>query len=134
MTYRVVTARRYLVRLLPLCIVLALLAGCSDTDSSSVPAPNEAGGRTIAGAAATIQLFQFQPSPLDVATGTNVTWTNGDDIEHTVTSGTPEERTGAFDSGSFGKGGTFGFTFTTPGDYPYFCARHESMRGEIRVR
>jgi plastocyanin len=25
-------------------------------------------------------------------------------------------------------------TFTAPGVYPYFCARHQSMRGEVVVR
>jgi plastocyanin len=42
------------------------------------------------GAGVVIQTFQFQPTPLAVKAGTLVTWTNNDDIEHTVTAGTPE--------------------------------------------
>ena len=80
-----------------------------------------------------IQLFQFTPSPVAVEAGTRVTWTNQDDINHTVTSGTPENRDGRFDGKLSGKGTTFTFDFTQPGTYPYFCARHQSMRGEIRV-
>ncbi len=81
----------------------------------------------------TIQLFQFKPSPTEVKTGTRVTWTNRDDITHTVTSGTPESPDARFDSALDGKGTTFSVTFRQPGTYPYFCNRHQSMRGEIRV-
>ena len=134
MAVRLPAARQGLARLVPLCVVVALLAGCGGANSPPNPASSGAGEMRVTGAPATIQLFQFQPSPLDVATGTTVTWTNGDDIEHTVTAGTPEHRAGTFDSQVFGKGRTYRFTFAEPGDYPYFCARHESMRGEVRVR
>jgi plastocyanin len=62
-----------------------------------------------------------------------VTWTNRDDITHTVTSGTPERRDGRFDAPLAGTGATATLQFTDPGVYPYFCDRHRSMRGEIRV-
>ena len=80
-----------------------------------------------------IRLFQFQPGQLQVKAGTPVTWTNQDDIEHTVTSGTPERPDGRFNFVLSGKGTTSRFTFTEAGTYPYFCNRHQSMRGEIRV-
>ncbi len=85
------------------------------------------------GSAVTIRVFQFQPGQLDVKAGSQVTWTNQDDIEHTVTSGTPEKPDGRFNTRMPGKGATFNFTFTQPGTYTYFCNRHQSMRGEIRV-
>ncbi len=62
-----------------------------------------------------------------------MTWTNQDDIEHTVTSGTPDRPDGRFNSRLAGKGATFSFTFTEPGTYSYFCNRHQSMRGQVRV-
>lgn len=101
--------------------------------SSSV---SQAGAQTAdqKDASITIKTFQFRPTPLEVRTGTRVTWTNTDDIEHTVTSGTPESRAGWFNSKLAGKGTTFSFTFTQPGTYPYFCDRHQSMRGEVRVK
>jgi plastocyanin len=43
-----------------------------------------------------VQVFQFRPGQLEVKAGTRVTWTNGDDITHTVTSGAPEQRDGRF--------------------------------------
>ncbi|WP_081752634.1 cupredoxin domain-containing protein [Kallotenue papyrolyticum] len=88
------------------------------------------GGGTVQ---ATIKLFQFEPNPLEVPVGTTVVWTNQDDIEHSVTHGTPPKPGGAFDSGLFTKGQTFSFTFDQPGEYPYFCTRHTSMQGVVRV-
>lgn len=80
-----------------------------------------------------IQLFQFQPGAVEVRAGTTVTWTNRDDITHTVTSGDPEHRTGRFDQRLPGRGASTTVRFSEPGVYPYFCDRHPSMRGEIRV-
>ena len=74
-----------------------------------------------------IQLFQFKPGAVEV------TWTNGDDIEHTVTSGDPDHRTGRFDQHLSGRGRTATIKLSEPGVYPYFCDRHPSMRGEVRV-
>jgi plastocyanin len=80
-----------------------------------------------------VQLFQFQPGAVEVRAGTAITWTNRDDIEHTVTSGDPEHRSGRFDLRLQGRGTTTTATFSEAGVYPYFCDRHPSMRGEIRV-
>jgi plastocyanin len=81
----------------------------------------------------TVQLFQYRPGVREVKAGTRVVWTNQDDIEHTVTSGTPENRDGRFDVRLTGKGTNGGVEFGKTGVYPYFCVRHQSMRGEIRV-
>ena len=81
----------------------------------------------------TVQLFQFRPGQLEVKAGTRVTWTNGDDILHTVTSGVAEQRDGRFVERLSGRGAAATVEFTSPGVYPYFCERHPSMRGEIRV-
>jgi len=80
-----------------------------------------------------VRVFRFQPGQLEVGAGSRVTWTNQDDITHTVTSGTPEQRDGRFDRRLEGQGTAATVEFTAPGVYPYFCSRHPSMRGEIRV-
>jgi plastocyanin len=82
----------------------------------------------------TIQTFQFRPTPIEVRAGTRITWTNQDDILHTITSGTPESRDHRFEAPLDGKGASSTMTFNQAGLYPYFCDRHQSMRGEIRVR
>ncbi|MEO9254368.1 MAG: plastocyanin/azurin family copper-binding protein [Tepidiformaceae bacterium] len=80
-----------------------------------------------------ITVFFFRPQVLKVAIGTQVTWTNKDDILHTVTSGAPEAPDQVFDGVLNGPGKTFSFTFDKPGMYTYFCSRHNGMRGEVDV-
>ena len=82
----------------------------------------------------TVQLFQFKPGQIEVRVGTRLTWTKQDDITHTVTSGTPEQRDGRFELPLDGRGATGVVQLTEPGTYPYFCRRHQSMRGEIHVK
>jgi plastocyanin len=81
-----------------------------------------------------VRLFAFRPATLEVEAGATVAWRNQDDIEHTVTSGTPERRDARFDARLGGRGATATVEFAAPGVYPYFCLRHQAMRGEIRVR
>jgi plastocyanin len=80
-----------------------------------------------------IQTFQFTEASIEVKVGTTVTWTNNDDIDHSVTSGTPPEGDKLFDSDFFLKGKTFSQTFTTAGEFPYFCRKHNSMVGMVKV-
>lgn len=81
-----------------------------------------------------VQLFQFKPGQIEVKAGARVGFTNQDDIAHTVTSGTPEQPDGRFDARLDGKGTAATVQLGEPGAYPYFCRRHQSMRGEIRVK
>jgi plastocyanin len=79
------------------------------------------------------RLFRFQPTRLEAKSGTEVRWTNRDDIAHTVTAGTPGSPQPAFRLVLEGRGATASATFAGPGAYPYFCERHPDMRGEIRI-
>ena len=78
-------------------------------------------------AAVKIGNFTFGPQELKVQAGTTVTWTNEDDIPHTVVS--PNN----FRSKALDSDGTYSFTFTTPGTYKYFCSLHPHMTGTIVV-
>ena len=75
----------------------------------------------------TIDNFTFAPAELKVKVGDTVTWTNHDDIPHTVVSA------GKFRSKATDTDGTFSFTFTSAGDYKYFCSLHPHMTGMIKV-
>jgi plastocyanin len=119
-------------KLLKIAGVLAVvIAGYAGNSASIQAGVGESSDRHVA---VTIQTFQFRPTLVEVRTGTPVTWTNQDDILHTVTSGTPESRSHRFEAPLDGKGASSTMTFTQAGSYPYFCDRHQSMRGEIRVR
>ena len=76
-----------------------------------------------------VQFSAYGPSQLDVLPGSTVVWSNVSERTHTVTSDT-----GLFDSGHFGPGARFQFTFNTPGAYRYHCTIHTSIRGEVDVR
>lgn len=86
-----------------------------------------------AAASADIVLFEFTPGTLSVPAGTTVTWTNHDSIVHSVSQGTPDAPGDLFDSGLFDQDRTFTYTFSDPGEYQYFCMRHNFMRGTISV-
>ena len=75
----------------------------------------------------TIDNFTFTPAALTVKVGTTVTWSNHDDIPHTVVSA------GKFRSKALDTDDSYSFTFTAAGDYSYFCSLHPHMTGTIKV-
>ncbi len=76
----------------------------------------------------------YLPSTLAVATGTQVTWYNGDTAAHTVTSGTPGGGPdGIFDSGLLLSGESFSHTFQSKRTVNYFCLVHPWMTGQVTV-
>ena len=77
-----------------------------------------------------IDNFSFAPQNLTVPAGSTVTWTNRDDIPHTVVS---TEDPKAFKSKALDTDEKFSFTFSKPGTYPYFCSIHPKMTGKVIV-
>jgi plastocyanin len=71
----------------------------------------------------------YDPSPLTIARGTSVKWTNNDFTPHTVT-----EVTNKFDSGTLAPGQKFKLTFAESGIITYYCTIHPFMKGEVIVR
>jgi amicyanin len=79
--------------------------------------------------AVSIDNFTFTPPALTVKAGTTVTWTNKDDIPHTVASSNNAfKKSAALDTDD-----SYSITFTTPGTYQYFCYIHPHMVGSIVV-
>jgi amicyanin len=76
-----------------------------------------------------IDNFSFGPTELTVRVGTTVTWTNRDDIPHTVVSTEKVFKSKVLDTDE-----TFSFTFDKAGTYPYFCSIHPKMTGKVVVR
>ncbi|MGH2726331.1 MAG: cupredoxin domain-containing protein [Actinomycetota bacterium] len=106
--------------------LFAALGACGGSDEPKAAGNGSSNAVEISG-------FLFKPATLSVPVDTTVTWTNSDDIEHTVTSGAPDAPSGEFDSGNKSKGQTFSHTFTGSGTFTYFCDNHKSMRGEVTV-
>jgi plastocyanin len=76
-----------------------------------------------------IDNFSFGPGTLAVPVGSTVTWTNRDDIPHTVVS-----TEGVFKSKVLDTDEKFSFTFSKVGSYPYFCSIHPKMTGRVVVQ
>src|SRR5881394_1794261 len=67
------------------------------------------------GTAVSIDNFAFEPPALGVGAGVTITWTNDDDVAHTVTS----DDGSSFDSGVLAPGATFQATVNQLGTYTY---------------
>lgn len=76
-----------------------------------------------------IDNFSFGPAELIVAVGTTVTWTNRDDIPHTVVSTDKVFKSKVLDTDE-----KFSYTFTQAGSFPYFCSIHPKMTGKVAVK
>jgi len=81
--------------------------------------------------AATVKIdnFSFSPAMLEIKAGTTVTWTNADDIPHTVVSDDKVFKSKALDTDE-----KFSFTFDKPGTYSYFCSLHPKMTAKVVVQ
>jgi len=76
-----------------------------------------------------IDNFSFGPQSPSVPVGTTVTWTNRDDIPHTVVS-----TDGVFKSKVLDTDEKFSYTFAKTGTFAYFCSIHPKMTGKIVVQ
>ena len=95
---------------------------------TKAPSPESTSDDSPDGMEVEIEDFAYVANMLTVKVGTTVTWTNKDTARHTVSSDT-----GVFESGLFGKGESFSYTFTEVGVFPYYCAPHPYMKGTITV-
>ena len=100
--------------------VLGLAAGFAVMTTLLAAAPQNAEVK--------IDNFTFAPQSLTIKAGTTVTWTNEDDIPHTVVATAK-----AFKSKVLDTDDKFSFTFATAGTYEYFCSLHPHMTGTIVV-
>lgn len=94
-----------------------------DTQDPTQPSPTTDDSERVV-----IEGFAFMPQRLEVAPGVSVEWRNEDAAPHTATS-----EDGVFESGTLTQGDEFRFTFTEPGEYPYFCSFHPNMTATIVV-
>jgi plastocyanin len=115
------------VRLVRLAIPVALLicstlAGCGGSSGTTAKlGPDDV----------EVADFTFAPPTLTVPVGTTVTWHfDQPSAPHNVVSLTTPV---LFNSGGPKGKGTYSFTFTAPGTYPYVCQIHPTMRGTIIV-
>jgi plastocyanin len=102
-------------------VILLLLAGAVRTLSA---------GEADASSSVEVKIdnFTFTPATLTVKAGTPITWTNRDDIPHTVVSEDKTIKSRVLDTDE-----KFTFTPTKPGTYSYFCSIHPHMTAKLVV-
>jgi plastocyanin len=129
------------------CLVALLLGACgqsvtassptlapqptarSPAPATALPASPQPAGAASAGPQITIDNFTFTPGTLTIAAGTTVTWTNHDDVPHTVTAQDHQ-----FTSAGLDTDDRFSHKFSTAGTYIYYCTIHSTMTARIIVR
>jgi amicyanin len=100
-----------------------MILGVASCKSQPTVAPKSPDGYEIK-----IDNFSFTSPTLTVPVGAKVTWTNRDDIPHTIVSSEQKFKSKPLDTDE-----TFAFTFTEPGTYQYFCGLHPKMVGKVVV-
>lgn len=76
-----------------------------------------------------IDNFTFHPGTVTVSVGTTVTWTNHDDVPHTVVDTEQKFKSSALDTDK-----QFSHTFAAAGTYKYYCSIHPRMTAEVIVK
>jgi plastocyanin len=117
----------------PALVIAAMaLAGCGSAGTSK-PTNQEAvaagharpNGRVIHVA---IKDYRYSPSPIRIAAGTTVVWTNDDDVAHTVS-----QRNRHWGSGDLAEGDAYKRVFTDVGRVEYLCKNHYFQSGLVIV-
>jgi plastocyanin len=85
--------------------------------------------RSDAAAQVRIDNFTFGPAKLVVDKGTAVTWTNQDDIPHSIVLTAIGIRSKALDTDK-----SFTYQFDKAGTFSYVCGLHPQMHGQIVVK
>jgi plastocyanin len=111
---------------------MGLLASPIITTTTITPVFSQEEGSSVSiapGAANPNNDLSFDPPQINVPTGSIVSWTNADSIQHTVTS----DEQGLFDAGPISPGDTFENVFDSAGEFGYHCAIHPFMTGLVMV-
>lgn len=98
------------------------------SDGEGTPAATPQASPTATGNAVRIFNLEYSPAVIEVSVGAEVTWTNDDQMPHTVTS-----TDGTFDSSDIASGDTFTLAFPTAGSFDYVCSFHPGMGATVIV-
>ncbi|MBI2266648.1 MAG: SBBP repeat-containing protein [Armatimonadetes bacterium] len=77
----------------------------------------------------TISDGSYTPAQFTLNKGETLLWVNGGAGNHSV-----KADNGLFDSGNLAPGGSFSWTATTPGNFPYNCTIHNAQTGTLVVQ
>ena len=89
----------------------------------------EGGEAAANGTRAEMRTMAFSPKQIEIAAGKAVTWTNNDQLVHTISADD-----GSWDSGPIEPGKSWSRTFAQAGTYAFHCTPHPFMKGVVVVR
>ena len=109
------------IALIAACLIIFGASGCYSAQNNM---PNQQTENVVI-----IKDFSFQPAEITIIAGENVTWINKDPYP-TVHTASADDMTWSL---KMVGGQNFSRTFNIPGEYPYHCAIHPSMKGKVIV-
>lgn len=75
-----------------------------------------------------VDIKDFMLMTVTVTAGSTITWTNRDQVPHTVVAKDKSFRSAALDTGD-----SYSHRFDVPGTYDYFCSLHPQMVAKVIV-
>ena len=116
------------------CLLCFASLGC-DTETGTGPTARATAPSEATNEATEVKIkiadLAFDPPTVTVRAGTKVTWTNQDEVPHTVTSTTKPR---VLESHALDTNDSFSHVFKEPGTYKYFCKVHPKMAGTVVVK
>lgn len=112
-----------------LCVTFTSCGDNPDSPSSQYPTTSITEPAPIA-VTVWITDGQFDPRSVEVAVGGSIMWINGDVNPHLLVSATPN----VIQSPLIGKAASYTRTFSSPGEYPYYCTLRNTLKGTVTVR
>lgn len=115
-------------------VIALVVAGCGSSGTTGYGATSAAPATSSAALAASGPTIAISGmafgEPITVSPGAQVAITNGDGVEHSVTSKTA----GQFDTEVDANGQKTFTAPTQPGEYPFYCKYHSNMKGTLTVK
>jgi plastocyanin len=115
-------------------VIALVVAGCGSSGTTGYGATSAAPATSSAALAASGPTIAISGmafgEPVTVSPGAQVAITNGDGVEHSVTSKTA----GQFDTEVDANEQKTFTAPTQPGEYPFYCKYHSNMKGTLTVK
>jgi plastocyanin len=115
-------------------VIALVVAGCGSSGTTGYGATSAAPATSSAAPAASGPTIAISGmafgAPVTVSPGAQVAITNGDGVEHSVTSKTA----GQFDTEVDANEQKTFTAPTQPGEYPFYCKYHSNMKGTLTVK
>ena len=109
--------------------LMMIVVSCSKSGGGYGSSSSNPPATPAANTVSIVNMTTYAPASITVTAGTTITWTNNDNMAHTVTADD-----NSFNSGNIAAGGTYSKQFSVAGTYPYHCTIHSGMKATVVVK